>query len=249
MNEDTTDLSKVDLEFKATPVSARAARGKIRYQGWIQHNLSLDRDEFAAAYAKKMGVDVSESTYCLSALRELVEGQLRAGNRVDLGWVSFGLKMEGTVDGEDGKFDSERNRISVSVKCGKSFNACAEGIVPRNVKTSFTACIDSTSQRGVKLSPKMFDRICRSGGVVTVAGMNIAIDVDNPDEGAWLEQDGKIAAVGRVEKSDAQICEIRFDTFPPPGKYDLVLACRNNRPPTTVVKKVRHAVTVVETDD
>ena len=97
MNEGTTDLSKVDLEFKATPVSARAAKGKMRYQGWIQHNLSLDRDEFVAAYAKKMGVDVSESAYCLSALRELVESQLRSGNRVDLGWVSFGLKMEGTV--------------------------------------------------------------------------------------------------------------------------------------------------------
>ena len=249
MKETATDLSKVDLEFKATPVSARAVRGKMRFQGWIQHNLSLDRDEFAAAYAKKMGVDVSESTYCLSALRELVEGQLRAGNRVDLGWVSFGLKMEGTVDGEDGKFDSGRNRISVSVKCGKSFNACAEGIVPRNVKTSFAACIDSTSQRGVRLSPKMFDRICRSGGDVTVAGMNIAIDADNPDEGAWLEQDGKIVAVGKVGETDAQVCVIRFDAFPPPGKYDLVLACRNHRPPTTVVKKVRHAVTVVETDD
>ena len=48
MNEDTTDLSKVDLEFKATPVSARAAKGKMRYQGWIQHNLSLDRAEFVA---------------------------------------------------------------------------------------------------------------------------------------------------------------------------------------------------------
>ena len=249
MKETATDLSKVDLEFKATPVSARAVRGKMRFQGWIQHNLSLDRDEFAAAYAKKMGVDVSESTYCLSALRELVEGQLRAGNRVDLGWVSFGLKMEGTVDGEDGKFDSGRNRISVSVKCGKSFNACAEGIVPRNMKTSFAACIDSTSQRGVRLSPKMFDRICRSGGDVTVAGMNIAIDADNPDEGAWLEQDGKIVAVGKVGETDAQVCVIRFDAFPPPGKYDLVLACRNHRPPTTVVKKVRHAVTVVETDD
>ena len=249
MNEDTSDLSKVDLEFKATPVSARAARGVMRYQGWIQHNLSLDRDEFAAAYAKKMGVDVSESTYCLSALRELVESQLRAGNRVDLGWVSFGLRMEGTVDGEDGRFDAERNRISVSVKCGKSFNACAEGIVPRNVKTSFAAHIDSTSQRGVRLSPKMFDRICRSGGDVTVAGLNIAIDVNNPDEGAWLEQNGKVAAVGKVGESDAQVCVIRFDTFPPPGEYDLVLACRNHRPPTTVVKKVRHAVTVVETDD
>ena len=249
MNEAAIDLRNVDLKFKATPVSARAAKGKVRYQGWIRHNQSLDRDEFAAAYAKKMGVDVSESIYCLSALRELVESQLRSGNRVDLGWVSFGLKMEGTVDGEDGKFDSGRNRISVSVKCGKSFNACAEGIVPRNVKTSFVACIDSTSQRGVKLSPKMFDRICRSGSDVTVAGMNIAIDVNNPDEGAWLEQDGKIAAVGKVGETDAQICVIRFDAFPPPGKYDLVLACRNNRPPTTVVKKVRHAVTVVETDD
>ena len=116
---------------------------------------------------------------------------------MDLGWVSFGLKMEGTVDGEDGKFDAERNRISVSVKCGKSFNACAEGIVPRNVKTSFAACIDSTSQRGVKLSPKMFDRICRSGGVVEVAGKSIAIDVDNPDEGCGWSRTGRLPRSAR----------------------------------------------------
>lgn len=112
--------------------------------------------------------------------------------------------------------------------------------------TSFSAKIDSTSQRDVPLSTKMFDRICRNGGVVLVAGMNIAIDVDNPDEGAWLEKDGKVVSSGIVEKSDAQICDIRFRSLPSAGRYDLVISCRNGRPPTTVPKKVRHSVTVVD---
>ena len=76
------DLSKVDLAFKATPVSRRAANGQQKFQGWIQHNQSLSKDEFAEAFAKKMHVDTSESEYCLSALRELIEDQLCAGNRV-----------------------------------------------------------------------------------------------------------------------------------------------------------------------
>lgn len=112
--------------------------------------------------------------------------------------------------------------------------------------TSFSAKIDSTSQRDVPLSTKMFDRICRNGGVVLVAGMNIAIDVDNPDERAWLEKDGKVVSSGIVEKSDAQICDIRFRSLPSAGRYDLVISCRNGRPPTTVPKKVRHSVTVVD---
>lgn len=160
--------------------------------------------------------------------------------------MSLGLSMEGTVSGEDGKFSPENNRIVVSAKCSKDFNACASGIVPRNVMTSFSAKIDSTSQRDVPLSTKMFDRICRNGGVVLVAGMNIAIDVDNPDEGAWLEKDGKVVSSGIVEKSDAQICDIRFRSLPSAGRYDLVISCRNGRPPTTVPKKVRHSVTVVD---
>ena len=84
--------------------------------------------------------------------------------------MSLGLSMEGTVSGEDGKFSPENNRIVVSAKCSKDFNACASGIVPRNVMTSFSAKIDSTSQRDVPLSTKMFDRICRNGGGVLVAG-------------------------------------------------------------------------------
>ena len=240
------DLSKVDLAFKATPVSRRAANGQQKFQGWIQHNQSLSKDEFAEAFAKKMHVDTSESEYCLSALRELIEDQLCAGNKVDLGWMSLGLSMEGTVSGEDGKFSPENNRIVVSAKCSKDFNACASGIVPRNVMTSFSAKIDSTSQRDVPLSTKMFDRICRNGGVVLVAGMNIAIDVDNPDEGAWLEKYGKVVSSGIVEKSDAQVCDIRFRSLPSAGRYDLVISCRNGRPPTTVPKKVRHSVTVVD---
>ena len=81
---------------------------------------------------------------------------------------------------------------------------------------------------------------------IDIAQGQLAVDLDNPDEGACLEKEGKVVARGIVEKSDAQICDIRFASLPPAGPCDLVISCRNGRPPTTVPKKVRHSVTVVD---
>ena len=67
---------------------------------------------------------------------------------------------------------------------------------------------------------------------IHLQGDNLGICPDNPDEGALLLSKGKAVAVAEVLKSDAQIINCRFNDPPPPGKYDLIVRCRNGADPS-----------------
>ena len=59
--------------------------------------------------------------------------------------------------------------------------------------------------------------------------MNLGISPDKPDEGVWLAdpKTGAIVAVSTVERSDRQTIDCMFTEPPAPGKYTLVVSCRN----------------------
>ena len=67
---------------------------------------------------------------------------------------------------------------------------------------------------------------------IHMQGDNLGICTDNPDEGVFLVTKGKTVAVAEVLKSDVQIINCRFNDLPPPGKYDLVVRCRNGADPS-----------------
>ena len=96
--------------------------------------------------------------------------------------------------------------------------------VPENVtdglKCTLSSAMDSVTKRSSEIT---------GTNRLLIQGMRLGISPDNPDEGVWLvdSETGKIVATANIERSDDQTIDCVFPALPVPGRYTLVVACRN----------------------
>ena len=211
------------IMFSLVPVADEISPNKKVYRAIVKTNGTIGKDELAKALAEKTGQDVSLANYFLDALNEILAKEILAGYRVNLGQLSTGFAIEGSFTSEDDRFDARRHKVKATVKALDPLKSALAAVGADNVTVGLTCRVGS-----------LMDFVTKGLNEITgthevhIEGEKIGIDTENPDEHvALLKDDGAVAAVATVTRSDAQTITCSFPTPPEPGVYTLEVACRN----------------------
>ena len=219
--------TKGKISFSLTAVSPRLSKGKKAFRARVRTRGTLDTMDIANEMARRGAVnDVSTYRYFLNLLHEIVAERTLAGYRLKTEFFETGLSIRGTFDNVDDEFDPKRHRVLPTVCATKAFKTAVAAAEVVNVSKPLKAKVFSLMDSITKSLNSFIGR-----HVVYMQGENLGICTDNPDEGVFLASKGKTVAVAEVLKSDAQIIDCRFNEPPPPGKYDLIVHCRNGTDP------------------
>ena len=184
----------------------------------------VGHDELSERLAERTKQDANLWKYFLAMLADEIDRQLLEGNRIKLGRLLMGFSIRGMFVNEDDLFDPEKHRLVTTLRMlGPLKSAIAEA-VPENV-TSGLSCSIASAMDAVTKGVSEISSMNR----LMLQGRKLGISPDNPDEGVWLvnPKTDEIVATATVERSDSQIIDCVFAEPPPPGRYTLVIACRN----------------------
>ena len=222
------DLARptIKIHARTAKVDEAVARGRQMFQVDVEPNEVLDGRALAERFAKKIKVDVSEANYIIESLQEFVLEELQSGNRLDFELVSFLPQLSGALPSRDANPTDVGLAIKGHVKTRPALRNALKGrLIPINVTTPEWGAIRSL----MDVPLKKFDKIV-IGHLIHLAGINMAIDPDQPDEGIWLENGrGEVVSRARVGYSDAQVAECCFEQSVELGKYTIVLANRASK--------------------
>ena len=212
-----------DITFSLIKVSKTLAKQPL-YRASVQSTALIDHDGLAERMAKRTKQDAALWKYFIDVLSEEIDNQLLEGNRIKLGRFVTGFAIHGSFASEDEKFDPERHRLVTTVHMLNPLKGELAKIVPENAIAGLTCSVFAV----MDAITKQLSEITGTDRVL-IQGMNLGISPDNPDEGVWLAdpKTGEIVAVSTVEHSDRQTIDCVFTEPPAPGKYTLVVSCRN----------------------
>ena len=216
------------IAFSLTPVSPRLSKGKKAYRARVRTRGTFDTMDIAREMAERGAMkDMPSCVYFLSLLHEIIAEKTLAGYRLKTEFFETGLSIRGTFGSVDDEFDPEHHKVLPTVCATKAFKAAIAVAEVVNVSKPLKAKVISLMDAVAK-SLNAFS----GSHEIHLQGDNLGICPDNQDEGVFLVANGKTVAVAEVLKSDAQIINCRFNDPPSPGKYDLVVRCRNGADPS-----------------
>ena len=212
-----------NITFKLEKVSS-ALTSKRLYRASVQANGIVGHDELAECLAERTKQDANLWKYFLNTLADEIDRQLLEGNRVKLGRLLMGFSIRGVFTNEDDQFDPEKHRLVTTLRMLDPLKASIAEAIPENI-TSGLSCSVASAMDAVT---KRLSEITGTNQLL-LQGRKLGISPDNPDEGVWLadQKTGEIIATAMVERSDSQTIDCVFTEPPPPGRYTLVVACRN----------------------
>lgn len=215
----------ITVKARETAVDSVVSRGKQMFQALTVPNARVDESRLAERFAAQLRVGVAEAQYFIDSLSGLIVKELQAGNQVDFPLVSFYPRLSGSLPAKDadpagsglymqGCVRARRQLRDALKNCLKPVNVLSPG------RVTIHDVLDVDLQRRC---------VVGIGHVIHIAGINVEIDPDAPDEGVWLESSGgKVLARAEVFDSDLQTVSCRFTDPVPPGKCSLVLGNRAN---------------------
>ena len=212
-----------NIAFKLKKVSS-AISAKRLYRASVQSVCTVGHEELSALMAERTKQDAKLWKYFLDVLADEIDGQLLEGKNVKLGHLLIGLAMRGTFENEDDEFDQKKHRLVATMRMLDPLKGKMAAAVPENVTTGLT-CIVSSAMDAVT---KRHSEITGANRLL-LQGRRLGISPDNPDEGVWLAdpETDRTVAVSTVERSDSQTIDCVFTELPAPGRYTLVVSCRN----------------------
>ena len=212
-----------NMTFKLEKVSS-ALTDKRLYRASVQANGIVGHDELSKRLAERTKQDANLWKYFLDILADEVDRQLLEGNRVKLGRLLMGFSIRGTFANEDDPFDPEKHRLVTTLRMLDPLKSAIAEAVPENVTSGLSCSIASAMDAITKETSEI-----TGTNRLLIEGRKLGISPDNPDEGVWLvdPKTDKIVATAMVERSDSQTIDCVFTEPPPPGRYTLVVACRN----------------------
>ena len=214
MNNITFSLNKVSKTVAEQPL----------YRASVQSNALIDHDGLAERMAERTRQDATLWKYFIDVLSDEIDNQLLEGNRIKLGRFVTGFAIHGSFASEDEKFNPEKHKLVATVRMLDPLKDKLAKIVPENVTAGLTCSVSAVMDAVTKQLAEI-----TGTNRVLIQGTNLGISPDNPDEGVWLtdQKTGEIVAVSTVERSDRQTIDCVFTEPPAPGKYTLVVSCRN----------------------
>ena len=212
-----------NITFSLNKVSKAVAKQPI-YRASVQSNVLIDHDGLAKRMAERTKQDAALWKYFIDVLSDEIDNQLLEGNRIKLGRFVTGFAIHGSFASEDEEFDPEKHELVATVRILDPLKGKLTEIVPANVTTGLTCLVSAV----MDASTKRLSEITGTDRVL-IQGQRLGISPDNPDEGVWLAdpRTGDVVARATVEHSDSQTIDIAFAEPPAPGKYTLVVSCRN----------------------
>jgi hypothetical protein len=212
-----------NITFKLKKVSS-ALTSKRLYRASVQANGIVGHDELAERLAERTKQDANLWKYFLNTLADEIDGQLLEGNRIKLGRLLMGFSIRGTFANEDDPFDPEKHRLVTTLRMLAPLKSAIVEAVPENITGGLSCSIGSA----MDAVTKKLSEITGTNRLL-IQGRKLGISPDNPDEGVWLvdPKTDKIVATSTVERSDSQTIDCVFTEPPPPGRYTLVVSCRN----------------------
>lgn len=212
-----------NITFKLKKVSS-ALTSKRLYRASVQSAGVAGHAELAARIAERTKIDAKMLEYILDVLADEIDERLLNGDRVRLGCLHLGFAIRGTFANEDDEFDPAMHRLVATMRMLDPLKSKMAAEVPENVTTGLSCTVSSAMDSVTK-------RLSEITGTnrLLIQGMKLGISPDNPDEGVWLAdpKTGKLVAAANVERSDSQTIDCVFSAPPAPGRYTLVVACRN----------------------
>ena len=228
-----------NIIFSLNKVSKTVAKQPL-YRASVQSNVLIDHDGLAERMAERTKQDAALWKYFIDVLSDEIDNQLLEGNRIKLGRFVTGFAIHGSFASEDEEFDPEKHKLVATVRMLDPLKDKLAKIVPENVTAGLTCSVAAV----MDAVTKQLSEITGTNRVL-IQGMNLGISPDNPDEGVWLadSRTGDVVATATVERSDSQTIDIVFAEPPAPGKYTLVVSCRNGareslKPAVTNVKNI-----------
>ena len=214
-------MNNITFKLKKVP---SALTSKRLYRASVQTNGIVGHDELAERLAERTKQDANLWKYFLNTLADEIDGQLLEGNRVKLGHLLMGFSIRGTFSNEDDQFDPKKHRLVTTLRMLDPLKASIAEAIPENITSGLSCSVASAMDAVTK-------RLSEISGTnhLLLQGRKLGISPDNPDEGVWLvnPKTDEIAATAMVECSDSQTIDCMFTEPPPPGRYTLVVACRN----------------------
>ena len=212
-----------NMTFKLEKVSS-ALTDKRLYRASVQANGIVGHDELSERLAERTKQDANLWKYFLDILADEIDRQLLEGNRVKLGRLLMGFSIRGTFANEDDPFDPEKHRLVTTLRMLDPLKSAIAEAVPENVTSGLSCSIASAMDAITKETSEI-----TGTNRLLIEGRKLGISPVNPDEGVWLvdPKTGGIVATAMVECSDSQTIDCVFTEPPPPGRYTLVVACRN----------------------
>lgn len=231
-----------EIEFTTTRIKGDLTAGKTCYQGHLQHNAVLSERETRRRFAEYCCEDRSRTDRYLDALGEFIAQEIAHGNRLNFGPFDVSLKLLGGFKSANAPFDEKRNAISVCFLPSKEIKLSVKALKPINATDETRWRISSTLQR---IPYQVYDQIVAEGlRKFTVTGYIPAVNLAQPDEGVWLENDAdEKVAVATIEKSEFAYSDCTLEEALTPGNYWIVTQSRYKDEPNLI--RCRRRIKVV----
>ena len=216
----------IRIHARNVKVDETVSRGRQMFQVDAEPNEVLEGRSLAERFARKIDADTSEANYIIESLQEFVLEELQNGNRLDFELVSFLPRLSGPLPTRDANpMDAGLVMLGHAKARPTLRNALKEKLIPVNSTSPEWGVVQSVMDEPLK----KFDQIV-IGHKIDLAGVNVMIDLSQPDEGVWLENSkGVVVSRAEVSYSDAQVVDCWFHEMVAPGKYTLVLANRTGK--------------------
>ena len=216
--------SKVRVRTRAKPL----ANGE--FQTDIEPNMVLDLEDIAKGWSEQSLMRPTLAKTMICDLESYILEELKKGNQLNFGLVTFYPRLSGTLPKRDSNPASEGLYVRGAVKARRSLMmGTKRSTVAVNVSSPIRTTIwgiDADIPSG-KLYP------LAAGEEIAIRGDSIPVVAGREDEGVWLEarRRGKVARA-RVTASEEQCVKAVFDELPEPGRYYLVIQTRCGRDET-----------------
>ena len=230
---------------KTLAVTVRNRKSARKFQADIKVSGRLGIDEIAEQWAESSSLRPVMAKTMICSLEEFILQALADGKQLDFGLVSFYPRLSGGLASRDSDPAADGLFVRGAVKARRALcNGLRDKIDAVNAASSIRPRIFSVYD----MDAQRFDRIA-AGHKMSVAGRDIPINPEDPDEGIWIERRTK-RGYERIMKatlllSDATKSEFTFDFDLPPRKYLIAIQTRCGRGKDCKTAICRHEVSVV----
>lgn len=229
------------VQYNLTKVSGPLLGANRKWQGRIIPTGVVGTDRLCEVVAADTNRSVEEVEFIVKSMRRMALTLVGKGYIVHLAdGIVLKPAMKGSFSAKDAVFDPEVNEVVVSATTRGDVRKCTLS------KTKYVNVIKKMCPviHSIADSVHANDGVLYVGGTVYVQGKYLAIDTANADEGIFLLDPLtlEVVARGEVVKSDSQVVDVTFATWPVAGDYLFKIATRCGRGPdyslSSVVKPI-----------
>ena len=240
-------MNEITMLFNLTKVSGSLAGSDPKWQGRVIPAGIIQFLQLCEAIAKDSNRSCEDVEYIIKCLWKTAVAYVRQGYIVHLtDEIVLRPVLRGAFEHKDSKFDpSIHEVIAIAITFGETRNCVPKGTKFVNVVSKPDPVIHTVADKEHKE-----ENVLYIGGTAYIQGKYLAPDVSHSDEGVVLldPTTKEVAATGTVVKSDQQLVNVTFTTWPAAGNYILRLATRGGWSLDYSLATVTKPVTVKEAE-